>query len=320
MESIITADLVKHNHEDLKKMWMMLLKKYYQDPETLKSEYMHDVNCHHCGSTQSHSKFKINGFNHVTCASCGTVYVTPRLQDKYLSELYDGEYYSYFFKKSLIPAFEVRKKLIGERKANQILQFYPKKGRILDIGSGIGEVIDVFQDRGWLCQAIEVNPIAVKWLENKNIKVFADIFEKYSINEKFDVIMGWGVVEHVSDPIKFLEKVYSQLKPGGVFVSEVPNGDSLLVDYCRQTNKDPGRIIMGEQHIILYSVKAYEQLHQTCGFQKLHVQTNGLDVETIFKINNVFVSDSLIIELQKTIDSYFKGDLLRGFWKKPFEK
>lgn len=107
------------------------------------------------------------------------------------------------------------------------------------------------------------------------------------------------------------------MKPGGVFASEVPSGQCLLVGYCRRVLKAPGRIIMGEQHIVLFSIEAYEEMHLKAGFEKLHVQTNGLDVETIFKISGQKAPDRLVYDLQAQIDAYRKGDLIRGFWRKP---
>ena len=69
--------------------------------------------------------------------------------------------------------------------------------------------------------AVEVNGAAIEHLKNIGIKVFEDSFFNYNSNGKFDVIMAWGVIEHITDPSLFLDKVYSMLNPSGVFVSEV---------------------------------------------------------------------------------------------------
>ena len=99
-------------------------------------------------------------------------------------------------------------------------------------------------------------------------------------------------------------------------MSEVPNGNSLLVDYCRNSGKDPLRILQGEQHIMLYSVEAYEDLHLKSGFEKIQVKTNGLDYGTIMNINNIKIDSSIILDVQNLVDEKNYGDLTRGFWKK----
>jgi hypothetical protein len=108
--------------------------------------------------------------------------------------------------------------------------------------------------------------------------------------------------------------VHALLAPGGIFVSEVPHAESLLVDMVVKTGTDPRRILMGEQHIVLYSTRAYIALHERNRFQKKHLQTNGLDVDTIFRENKINVPDNILAALQECIDEKLYGDLLRGFW------
>ena len=316
MNRVIHASDVKLNFPEIKKVWAKMLEGYFDNGGNLKEKCVVHVICPYCGANDYYDEFIINGFKHVTCNSCETVYVTPRLRDQYIDELYSDEYYSELYINSMIPVFEKRKKLIGLRKFNQILEFSSGKGSVLDIGCGIGEVIDVFKDNEWDCHAIEVNPRAIKWLREKKINVFDGHFNNYEFDEEFDVVMAWGVVEHVVDPVMFLEKVCGLLKPGGVFVSEVPHGNSLLVDYCKETGKDPQRILMGEQHIVLYSILAYRELHENVGFRELHLQTNGLDFSTVAEINEAEIDETLVVQIQSLIDKKMYGDLLRGFWTK----
>lgn len=317
MSEILKADKVKPKFDEVSKIWADMLSDYYGPDGELKPGCVVETSCPNCGGTGFEGEFKVNGFRHLTCPYCRVVYVSPHLKPEFLHRLYSDEYYSEMYAKSMIPVFEKRKELIGRRKCDQVTSYVAGPGRVLDVGCGIGEVIDVFKDRGWDCEAIEMNRTALKWVRDLGVNVFDGPLSEYPADEIFDVVMAWGVVEHVDEPHAFLSRVLSHLRPGGVFVSEVPSGQCLLVDYCRRTSSDPGRIILGEQHIILFSLEAYEEMHLKAGFEKLHVQTNGLDVETIFKIRDESVSDQLVFDLQAMIDSYGKGDLIRGFWRKP---
>lgn len=313
--TINNAKDVKPKFNEIKKVWHKMLNKYFDDKGQLIKDCVIDVNCPFCDEKQYHNKFILNGFTHVRCDKCYTVYVTPRLKDEYVDLLYSDEYYSELYINSMIPAFETRKALIGQRKYKQV-EHYANKGSVLDIGCGIGEVIDVFNDNEWDCHAIEFNPGALNWLRQKEINVTDVHFNEYNTKLKFDVIMAWGVVEHVLDPLNFLKKVHKLLKPGGIFVSEVPHGNSLLVDYSRVSGKDPERILMGEQHIVLYSVDAYRDLHRKAGLEQVHLQTNGLDVSTILNINQSEMAQNIVTDMQNSIDEKLYGDLLRGFWIK----
>lgn len=327
MSSKITdASDVKPHFGDVKQVWYKMLSVFFDDNGALKPECVQEVSCPHCGANQPYQDFVLNGFHHHTCQSCQCVYVSPRLKDEHLHQLYADEYYSQMFTESMLPFFDKRKKLIGGGKYAQIqkqlavIDWQPTPNetpRVLDIGSGLGEVTDVFNDNGWDCHAIEVNPVAVDWLNKKQINVFDGAFDDYKNEQQFDVIMAWGVIEHVVNPKAFLAKAFSLLKPGGLFVSEVPHGNSLLVDYCREQGSDPDRILQGEQHIILYSVPAYKELHSGARFQELHVQTNGLDVSTIVNISNSSMNNDVVAAMQSSVDQRMCGDLLRGFWYKP---
>ena len=319
MERILRADEVKPDFEGLKQRWDEMLGKYFLDDKTLNPKFALEVPCPHCGSVNADQSFDLNGFWHKTCSECKTLYVSPRLSDTCIEELYSDDYYSEMFTRSLLPVFEKRKELIGRRKFSQSVSHWGGQvsGRVLDIGAGIGEVTDVFREKGWATHAIEMNKVAVEWLQKRgHQEVFRGPLEDYATPHKYDIIMAWGVVEHVIDPNDFLKRVHELLAPGGLFVSEVPHGQCLLVDMARKTGMDPKRILMGEQHIVLYSTKAYLRLHERNGFEKIHIQTNGLDCDTIFKENKINVSDKALASMQECIDEKLYGDLLRGFWRR----
>jgi SAM-dependent methyltransferase len=319
MPAVVRADNVKPNYEELKVRWAQLLSKYYLRENELDPAYLVAVPCAYCASEKISSSFNLNGFVHNRCLDCETLYVSPRLNDRSIEELYSDEYYNEVYTRSMLPVFEKRKALIGVSKFKQVLEHWggDQIGKVLDIGAGVGEVTGVFKDNGWETHAIEMNPVAVDWLAKQgHDKVFHGMLNDYVEDVKFDIIMAWGVVEHVTDPDAFLENVNSLLKPGGLFVSEVPHGNCLLVDMTEKTGMDPKRILMGEQHIVLYSIKAYCELHKRNGFENCYLQTNGLDVDTICKEGKVDFPDLMLASMQECIDEKLYGDLLRGFWKK----
>ena len=60
----------------------------------------------------------------------------------------------------------------------------------------------------------------------------------------------------------------------------------------------------------------WTDLNGSAGLKELHIQTNGLDVSTIFDINNLQVDKKVLTDTQELIDQKLYGDLLRGFWIK----
>jgi len=320
MASVVRAGNVKPNYDELKARWDELLGKYFREDGELDPGSTIDVPCPHCGSSVIVNSFKLNGFIHNRCSGCDTLYVSPRLNDDCIEELYSDEYYNVVYTRSMLPVFEKRKALIGQSKYRQVIHHAGagSAGKVLDIGAGVGEVTGVFKDAGWHTTAIEMNPVAVDWLEGQgHDQVFHGMLDDFASDEQFDIVMAWGVVEHVTDPDAFLQSVFSLVKPGGLFVTEVPHGNCLLVDMTDRTGIDPKRILMGEQHIVLYSIPAYKELHIRNGFELCHIQTNGLDVDTVCGESGVEMPDEILAAMQTCIDEQMYGDLLRGFWKKP---
>jgi len=319
VESVITADDIKPDFEGLKNKWDEMLEKYFSKDGSLNAKYALHVPCPFCKTDHSDEKFVLNGFVHKTCQGCKTIYVSPRLNDESVEELYSDDYYSEFYTRSMIPVFHKRKQLIGVNKFKQTIDLWGHNnvGQVLDIGAGIGEVTDVFREEGWSSHAIEMNPVAVEWLRKRgHTEVFHGTLDAYKNEIKFDIVMAWGVVEHALEPDDFLQQAYDRLKFGGLFVSEVPHGECFLIDMTRKTGQDPKRILMGEQHIVLYSTQAYIDLHERNGFELVHLQTNGLDVSTTLKELNINIDPQVIAPMQECIDKKMYGDLLRGFWRK----
>jgi len=151
MQNVLRADDIKPDYEGLKTRWEELLQKYYIDANTLDPKYTLETPCPHCVSEDVDNEFYLNGFCHKTCTKCKTLYVSPRLNDDCIEELYSDDYYSEMFTRSMLPVFEKRKQYIGRRKFNQTISYWggAEAGRVLDIGAGIGEVTDVFREEGW---------------------------------------------------------------------------------------------------------------------------------------------------------------------------
>lgn len=286
------------------------LDKLYQHFETVK--------CYNCGSKEISGAFVVSRFRHVRCKNCGMVYVSPRLKDAICRTLYNEAPYTDFYRIKLIPSIDYRRNVLAINKYNQIFRYAGKTGKVLDIGSGVGEVLSVFKEKGWDCTGIEFNEFAADYsrktwelnILNKNIY---DI----KLSEEYDVIMFWGVLEHLFEPVNILKKAHSLLKKDGLLLLEVPSADSVLVRYYEKTQKRVDRIIEGDRHIMLFSRRGLNQMTQKAGFVPREIISNGLDISTL---NRLEMGNNLTLEqvnaLQALVDTSMQGDLLRGFFKK----
>ena len=148
-------------------------------------------------------------------------------------------------------------KLFNEKKINQINRSsqiinlinrnaqIDKKGNLLDIGCGTGPFIKSFSHiyPKWNLYGYEQNKKLNKYFrEVSNFKkLFTDDLSKIKI--KFDLIVLIHSLEHIVDPINFLNNIKSLLNKGGKLFIQVPDFDKspfdlLVADHCSHFVKD----------------------------------------------------------------------------------
>jgi len=112
-----------------------------------------------------------------------------------------------------------------------IVHRFLRTGCLLDVGCASGIFLDQAANAGW--QVWGVEPAegfagrARKLLAGRG-QVLHGILEHASLPAaSFDAVTLWDVLEHVPDPVKFLQLCASLVKPGGYLFANVPNLDSL---------------------------------------------------------------------------------------------
>lgn len=315
---LINTENLNPNLDKIHQFYDEALSRYFNPDGSPREEFFENVSCYNCGSTEKASEFTISRFRHVRCANCGLVYVSPRLKESILHDSYNEEDYNVSYKLKLIPAVDYRREVMGKRKYRQISEYFEKPGAILDIGCGLGELLSVFDENGWTCLGVEFNQFAASFAREKfklDI-VQKSIFDFTASDRKFDCIMLWGVLEHFTRPLNVLEKAYELLNDGGLLVLEVPSGDSVLVRYHEAFGGYIDRIIEGDRHIMLFSSRSLQQMTERCGFRLVHIQSNGLDIDTLLRLNGQSCDPQIVSQIQHAIDAAMCGDLIRGFWRK----
>ena len=311
-ESRINPNLDKlHRHFD------SALEKYFKGNQPI-PEYFEEVSCYNCGSQEALSSSTVSRFRHVRCKRCHMVYVSPRLKSSVIDHLYNEEAYTEFYRIKLIPSLDYRRNVLAVNKYKQIARYFARPGKVLDIGSGLGEVLSVFQENDWDCTGIELNEFAADYSRRTfGLRVINKSIYDLGLSQEYDVIMLWGVLEHLYEPLQMLREVARLLKDDGLLLLEVPSADSVLVRYYERTSRPVDRIIEGDRHIMLFSVQGFAEMTERAGFSPVGVLSNGLDISTLNRLElNNRLSLTEVNELQGLLDASLQGDLLRGFFRK----
>ncbi len=99
--------------------------------------------------------------------------------------------------------------------------------RYLEVGVGNGEMLACALEMGYQAEAVE---ICREDCENVSKHLGVDIrqadFLDFNTSKKYDVIVMKDVLEHVSDPVRALEKAYGLLAENGILWLSTPNFES----------------------------------------------------------------------------------------------
>tara|TARA_X000000950_G_scaffold289513_1_gene414562 strand:+ start:8586 stop:9563 length:978 start_codon:yes stop_codon:yes gene_type:complete len=290
---------------------LFLKKKIFCKPKSIK-KYLINKNKCLCGSKIKIKIKKIGLFNYIKC-KCGSIYINPMITNEGLNLIYsDYGPYSLYRKKFVTrkKSNKIRSSLVNKRKFKQLeLLSRNKKSKILDYGCGDGSFLKSCYHQGYK-NLFGVDSSLKDIKGKKGIKFFNGI-EKLN-NERFDCITMWGVLEHLNDPINFLFKIKKKLTKNGKILFEVPNADSLLMNYIFENEKNHiKRFLEPGRHLYFFSINYFKKNIKKLGFKIIDYETNGLDIQSIIGQSKSKIELNKILKIQKYIDENNLSDHLR---------
>jgi len=106
--------------------------------------------------------------------------------------------------------------------------------KLLDYGCGTGDFLLYAKNKNLNVFGIEPNECALKITRKKIGENNASNRSIRELNEKFDFITLWHVLEHIPDLYEFIEQLKSKLNPGGKIFIAVPNYRSFDAKFYKE--------------------------------------------------------------------------------------
>lgn len=147
----------------------------------------------------------------------------------------------------------------------------PQPGaRILDIGCGNGDFLELAQRGGWQVVGVEPDPKAAEMARGRGLDVRNGGVEVLDpVREKFDGITLNHVIEHVHDPLRLLQACFQMLNPGGWIWLETPNFDAL----GHRRYGQHWRGIEAPRHLAIFTHRAIIRALSETGFSRIQDQS-----------------------------------------------
>ncbi len=112
---------------------------------------------------------------------------------------------------------------------------------ILDTGCGGGWLADALKSKNKNVISMDISDInPIKAIKNTpsptHFGLVADVYELPIKDGTIDCIVASEIIEHVSDPKRFLSALFSALKPGGKIIVTTPYNEKILESLCIHCN------------------------------------------------------------------------------------
>jgi SAM-dependent methyltransferase len=179
--------------------------------------------CNLCGGDATQRVATQRGFEIHRCCVCGLVYVNPRPKAEELASLY----VDYHARDGGDEASWDR--LMGRifRESADLLCAAwngSRRPRLLDVGCGFGGFVALMTERGWDAEGVDPSPSVVEAATRKGRRIRLGTLEELPRDHgPCDAITMFYVLEHLSDPMVALRKVFDLLVPGGTLLIRVPH-------------------------------------------------------------------------------------------------
>ncbi len=291
-------------------------EKIFQD----KATFVH-FPCPACAGRDLKKLFVKDKFEYVQCESCATVFNDPRPRFGDIQKLYrESESTKFWVNEFFMPFMEARREKIFKPRAEYIASRFPQllEARVGDVGAGFGLFLEELRriwNRARLC-AIEPSEDMAAICKSKGLEVIESMVEDVGPQEAaFDLLTSFELMEHLYDPLSFLQTIHRLLNKGGLFFFTTLNG----LGFDIQVLWEKSRSIAPPHHLNFFNPASASILLQRAGFEVLEVSTpgrldwdivetaastEGVEVGKFFETLQRFGSDQAKKEFQEWISRF----------------
>lgn len=253
--------------------------------------------CLVCESAAARLLYRLPHISVVRCDACDQIYLHPLPTEADIQTLFSGlyangdggmpelqGYYGFCF---------------DDRPDNPLVQLYESwldalerhrpPGRLLDVGCGTGLFLVVARRRGWRPVGVDDCAEAARHaIETFGCDVRIGDVESLELDERFDAITMWDVLEHSRRPVNLLRTLRGALAPGGVLGVACPNQRNLMDVVARALYRVSGGHITSplekfyfHQHFLYFTPDTLRQGLRRAGFEALELRLQSTDLRRL---------------------------------------
>lgn len=143
-----------------------------------------------------------------------------------------------------------------------------KSLRIVDLGCGRGEWLEVLREGGFPALGVDINEAQAEAARELNLEIEIDDIIAWLSRQKdrsIDLLSAFHVIEHLEFPVllQLFKEAVRVIKPGGGLLVETPNPESLIVGAYK--------FWLDPTHVRPYPPELITQLLESLSFERIEV-------------------------------------------------
>ena len=231
-----------------------------------------DIACNLCGADDPVVVFEAGRAQSnriVRCHRCGLMYGSPRVAEIDLDRVarFDPGYLGGMLARDYDPRMDKESFQVidwDDAKA-WLAQRFPARGRLLEVGCGLGFLSRHFLRDGWRVDALDPDPLCARHAtEVLGVPVIGATLGAAPIDDAaYDAALLSHVIEHLPDPLASLRELHRIVRPGGVVILETPRFDTLAFRVLGRRE----RSIACEGHLYFFTLETLAALARRAGFE-----------------------------------------------------
>lgn len=235
-----------------------------------KNKYTITIKCDVCGSIRKKLFMDVGEHKYVECKKCKTIYLITRelnfgkkRRNTYLEDL---ELYL-----SRINPHGTRY-IAGNIDHAYNTKILKPRGKLLEIGSGMGHLSYTLFSRDWEVSCLELSEEARDWaFKTFKLPVEATRIEDYKSSEEetFDAFVMVEVIEHLYNPLEALQKIKNLASEKALIFGTTPNTSS---KHWVDSEQD---IYQPHDHIVLFNSESLRILLEKAGLKDISIDFFG---------------------------------------------
>ncbi len=216
----------------------------------------------------------------VRCRNCDIVFANPMADGNELLA-----YYQHYYQKGNFDQLNYSRLVLQKKEEVDALHYaalckeaafiydYKQGGKFLDVGVGLGAILLYVDRPEFELYATEFDADSLRFIASTFRQPVAtyqgDLLDAAYPDAHFDYISCNHVIEHVLDPVGYMNEMFRILKKGGVLFLGTPNRKSIFYKLYRFTKFMRGQvpeIIDGIEHTFIFSQQNLADMAKQAGF------------------------------------------------------